>query len=151
LLIEDYFQQIQFLIESSSIVQLFNLERDKRGMYEGFIRGKLNFKDNSLLHFREFVYVEISIDRKMYSYQYMNSENNLIFRYDNTEHHQKLNLSTFPHHKHDGSEDNVVTSDAPFLNDVLKEVEKISGLLNYTKSGFHTPLTLYAVFNLEFS
>ncbi|AUB41957.1 hypothetical protein COO91_08048 [Nostoc flagelliforme CCNUN1] len=28
----------------------------------------------------------------------MNSENNLIFRYDNTEHHRKLNLTTFPHH-----------------------------------------------------
>ncbi|WP_263983390.1 toxin-antitoxin system TumE family protein [Nostoc flagelliforme] len=51
-----------------------------------------------MLHLREFVYVEISPDRKMYSYQYMNSENNLIFRYDNTEHHRKLNLTTFPHH-----------------------------------------------------
>jgi len=78
-----------------------------------------------LLHLREFVYVEISIDRKMYSYQYMNSENKLIFRYDNTEHHRKLNLPTFPHHKHDGSEDN--ESDAPFLNEVLNEVKKILG------------------------
>jgi hypothetical protein len=125
LLIEEYFQQIQILIESYSIVQLFNLERDKRGMYEGFIRGKIEFNDNSLLHFREFVYVEIYLDRKMYSYQYMDSGNNLIFRYDNTEHHRKLNLSTFPHHKHDGSEDNIITSDAPLLAEVLKEVEKI--------------------------
>ena len=61
----------------------------------------------------------------MYSYQDLNSENNLIFRYDNTEHHQKLNLPTFPHHKHDGSENNVVKSDAPFLAEVLKEVEQI--------------------------
>ncbi len=61
----------------------------------------------------------------MYSYQYMDTENNLIFRYDNTEHHRKLNLPTFPHHKHDGREDNVVSSDAPFLADVLKEIEKI--------------------------
>jgi hypothetical protein len=127
LLIEDYFQQIQILIESSQIVQSFNIESERRGMYEGFIRGKLQFQDNSLLHLREFVYVEISIDRKMYSYQYMNSDNNLIFRYDNTEHHRKLNLSTFPHHKHDGSEDNVVKSDAPFLAEILKEIEKILG------------------------
>ncbi|MEQ8466064.1 toxin-antitoxin system TumE family protein [Coleofasciculus sp. E1-EBD-02] len=125
MLIEEYFQQIKLLIESSSIVQLFNLERDKRGIYEGFIRGKIDFNDNSLLHFREFVYVEIYLNRKMYSYQYMDSVNNLIFRYDNTEHHRKLNLSTFPHHKHDGSEDNVITSDAPLLAEVLKEVEKI--------------------------
>lgn len=68
MLIEDYFQQIQLLIESSEIVQLFNIESDKRGMYEGLLRGKLDFQDNSWLHFREFVYVEIFIDRKMYSY-----------------------------------------------------------------------------------
>ncbi len=77
-MIEDYFQQIQILIESSELVQLFKIEEDKRGLYEGFIKGKINFKDDSLLHFREFVYVEISIDRKMYSYQYMDSNNNLI-------------------------------------------------------------------------
>ncbi|MBD2577174.1 DUF6516 family protein [Oscillatoria sp. FACHB-1406] len=55
----------------------------------------------------------------------IDSENNLIFRYDNTEHHRKLNLPTFPHHKHDRSEDNVIGSDAPFLIDVLKEIENI--------------------------
>ncbi|MBD2511589.1 hypothetical protein H6G91_30830 [Nostoc muscorum FACHB-395] len=125
MLIEDYFQEIRLLIESSEIVKIFHIENEKRGMYEGFIRAKLEFKDNSLLHLREFVYVEISLDRKMYSYQYMNSENNLIFRYDNTEHHRKLNLITFPHHKHDGSEDNIVKSDAPFLAEILKEIEKI--------------------------
>ncbi len=125
MLIEDYFQQIQLLIESSGIVQIFNVESDKRGMYEGFIRGKLVFHDNSLMHFREFVYFEISIDRKMYSYQYMDSKNNLIFRYDNAEHHRKLNLPTFPHHKHDRSEDNVIKSNAPFLAEVLKEVKII--------------------------
>jgi hypothetical protein len=127
LLIEDYFQEIQLLIESSEIVKIFYVETEKRGMYEGFIRAKLEFKDNSLLHLREFVYVEISPDRKMYSYQYMNSENHLIFRYDNTEHHRKLNLPTFPDHKHDGSEDNIVKSDAPFLAEILKEIEKILG------------------------
>jgi hypothetical protein len=76
---------------------------------------------------REFVYVEIIIDRKMYSCQYMNANNNLVFRYDNTEHHKKLNLSTFPHHKHDGSEYNVVESNCPFLAEILKEIEEIVG------------------------
>ena len=96
-------------------------------MYEGFIRGKIDFRNNSLLHLREFVYVEISINRKIYSYQYMISKNLLIFRYDNTEHHRQLNLSTFPHHKHDRSEDNVVESEAPFLVDVLTEIEYLLG------------------------
>ncbi len=126
MLIELYFQSVQNLIESCKIVELFNLDCEKRGLYEGFIRGTINFKDNSILHLREFVYVEITTDRKMYSYQYIDAENNLIFRYDNTEHHRKLNLHNFPHHKHDGKEDNVVSSDAPFLADVLKEIETLS-------------------------
>jgi len=125
LLIETYVNQIRNLIEASEAVDVFKIDFDKRGRYEGFIRGKINFTDNSLLHFREFIYVEIIIDRKMYSYQYINSAQTLIFRYDNTEHHRKLNLPNFPHHKHDGSEDNVVNSEAPFLADVLKEIQTI--------------------------
>jgi Family of unknown function (DUF6516) len=125
LLIELYFQQVRDLIESYEILESFHLDCEKRGFYEGFIRGQINLKYNSLLHLREFVYVEIAIDRKMYSYQYMDADNNLVFRYDNTEHHRKLNLPNFPHHKHDGSENHVVSSDAPFLADVLEEIERI--------------------------
>ncbi len=124
MLIEAYFNQIRDLIEASEFVDVFKIDFDQRGRYEGFIIGTINFTDNSLLHFREFIYVEINIDRKMV-YQYINSEQTLIFRYDNTEHHRKLNLPNFPHHKHDGSEENVVNSEAPFLADVLKEIQII--------------------------
>ena len=65
MLIEVYFQQIRDLIESSEIVESFNLDFEKRGLYEGFIRGQIKLKYNSILHLREFVYVEIAIDRKM--------------------------------------------------------------------------------------
>jgi hypothetical protein len=125
LLIEIYFQEVQNLIESCKNVDFFNLDCEKRGLYEGFIRGKIEYKNDSVLHLREFVYVEIDVDRKMYSYQYMNAQNDLIFRYDNTEHHRKLNLSNFPHHKHDGSEGNVISSNSPSLADVLKEIEML--------------------------
>ena len=128
-MIENYFKRVKLLIQSSQIVASYEIEEDKRGLYEGLIKGKINLKDKSLLHFREFVYVEIAIDRKMYSYQYMDDQNNLIFRYDNTEHHRKLNLSTFPHHKHDGSEQNVVISNAPFLVQVLKEIQLLMNKL----------------------
>jgi hypothetical protein len=71
LLIEVDFQQVRDLIESCEIVESFNLEFETRGLYEGFIRGQINLKYNSLLHLRQFVYVEIAIDGKMYSYQYI--------------------------------------------------------------------------------
>ena len=49
----------------------------------------------------------------------------LIFRYDNTGHHKKLVLSTYPHHKHLGRDDNVVPSDPMDLTDVFQEIESM--------------------------
>lgn len=54
----------------------------------------------------------------------MDEKNQLVFRYDNAPHHQKLNLYSFPDHKHDGSEDNITASNAPNLSDVLREIFK---------------------------
>jgi hypothetical protein len=107
------------------VIISYEINSDKRGLYEGFIKGKIIFIDQSYLHVREFVDVEIMIERQMYSYQYMNAEHSLIFRYDNTEHHRKLNLPNFPHHKHDGYENNVINSNAPFLKDVIIEITKL--------------------------
>ena len=123
--IESYFQQIQKTIEAYPVIQLSNVTYEKRGTDEGFIRGELYFVDGSTLHLREFVDVEITGDRLMYVYQYMDSSDKIVFRYDNTGHHKKLGLSTYPHHKHEGSEDNIVLSEAPDLAIVLKEIESL--------------------------
>ena len=123
--IEVYFQQMRNLIESCPVIQASNVAYDKRGTYEGFVRGELYFEDSSILHLREFVDVETTVDRLLYVYQYMDTTKALVFRYDDTGHHKKLNLSTYPHHKHEGSEDNIVASPAPFLLAVLNEVEKL--------------------------
>ena len=127
MLIETYFQQLRALIENCTVVQSFNLLPEKRDSHEGFILGTIYFVDGSFLHLREFVYVETTIERGMYSYHYMDASNNLIFRYDNTRHHKKLNLPNYPHHKHDGSEDNVISSNAPMLADVLNEISRLLG------------------------
>jgi hypothetical protein len=123
--IEAYFQQVRDVIEACPVVQSSNITYDKRSTYEGFIRGELYLVDGSALHLREFVDVETTIDRLMYVYQYMDATKTLVFRYDNTGHHKKLNLPTYPHHKHEGSEDNLVASPAPVLATVLNEVERL--------------------------
>jgi len=51
-------------------------------------------------------------------------------RYTNTGHHKDLNLSTFPHHKHEGSKDNVVISSAPDLATVLDEIGQLIHLFS---------------------
>lgn len=121
--IEDYFRQIQKIVESSPVVQLSNITYEKRGTHEGFVQCRLTFVDSSTLYLREFIDVEITEDRLMYVYQYMDSSNKIVFRYDNSGHHKKLGLSTYPHHKHEGSEDNVVPSAAPDLVTILQEIE----------------------------
>ena len=123
--IEVYFRQIEKIIDACPVIQLLNVTYEKRGTHEGFIRGELYFVDGSALYLREFVDVEITADRLTYAYQFMDSSKNLVFRYDNTGHHKKLGLSTYPHHKHDGGEDNVIPSAAPDLATVLQEIESL--------------------------
>ena len=121
--IEAYFQQLRELIDACPVVQSHSLTYDKRGTHEGFVRGEISFVDGSILHLREFVDVEITVERLLYVYQYMDSGQRLRFRYDNTGHHKRLNLPTYPHHKHEGAEERVVPSRAPDLTAVLSEVE----------------------------
>lgn len=123
--IEAYFQQLRDAIATCRVLQTSNVTYDKRGTHEGFLRGELYFIDRSVLHFREAVDTELTIDRLMYTYQYMTATKALVFRYDNTGHHKRSNLSTYPHHKHDGSEENVIASPAPALIAVLHEVESL--------------------------
>ena len=123
--IEEYFRQIQKIIDSCFVIQSSKTMFDKRSTYEGFIRGDLYLLDGSILHLREFVDVESIEDRLMYVYRYISSSKELIFRYDNTGHHRKLYLPTYPHHKHQGIEDNVVPATAPVLASVLEEISSI--------------------------
>lgn len=124
-MIDNYFERIRSILANSPIIQNFELETEKRTETLGFIRGNVYFHDGSLLHIREFVDVEIAIERGKYTYQYMSSQGNLIFRYDNAPHHQKLNIPTFPHHKYDRHEDNIIASEAPLLETVCQEMEQI--------------------------
>jgi uncharacterized protein DUF6516 len=121
--IEAYFQQIQVALAACRVLQTSSVTYEKRGTSEGLIRGELFFVDGSLLHFREVVDVEVTADRLMYTYHYMTVTKALIFRYDNTGHHKKLNLPTYPHHKHIGDEGNVVAAPVADLLTVLREVE----------------------------
>jgi hypothetical protein len=123
--IETYFQDIRRIIEVCPVTQSYDVRFDKRGTHEGFIKGEIYLVDGSTLHVREFVDVETVVERLMYVYQYMSPTENLIFRYDNTGHHRELNLSTYPHHKHEGDENHVVASSAPNLDAVLEEIEPL--------------------------
>lgn len=123
--IDIYFQNVHEAIDACPVVQSSNITYDTRSTHTGFIHGEIYFVDGSVLHLREFVDVETTPDRLTYVYQYMAPVRQLVFRYDNTGHHRTLNLPTYPHHKHEGSEDNVVASPAPDLVAVLSQIETL--------------------------
>ena len=120
--IEIYFQQVREALDACLVVQASNVTYDTRSTHTAFIHGEIYFVDGSILHLREFVDVETTPYRLAYVYQYLAPVQQLVFRYDNTGHHRRLNLPTYPHHKHEGSADNVVASPAPDLVAVLSEI-----------------------------
>lgn len=122
-MIENYFRQIDDLIAQTPIISASSITYDKRSSYIGFIRARLYFVDGAVLHFREFVNVQHDIERYMYVYQYQKADGTLVFRYDNTPHFP--NLFNFPHHKHIGSEVNVLEASPPDLKSVLVEIHNL--------------------------
>ncbi len=121
--IEAYFEWVKNLVDDCPFVQSSSLTYEKRSTYEGFVHGELFFVDDSVLHLREYVDVEATIERLMYVYHYVNGRQKFQFRYDDTGHHRDSNLATYPHHKHAGSEKKVLPSSAPDLNAVLEEIQ----------------------------
>jgi hypothetical protein len=122
-LIEDYFRLVETLLADTTILHSSSVTYDKRSTSIGFIRGVMYFLDGSQLHIREFVNVEHGVERYMYAYHYQRPEGVLVFRYDNTPHFSAL--PTFPHHKHEHSEANVVAASPPDLQTILSEIHPL--------------------------
>jgi hypothetical protein len=57
---------------------------------------------------------------RYYSFQYMDSESECVFRYDNAAHYR--NLPHFPHHKHEGSDERVTPSEQPSIRRIRDEI-----------------------------
>lgn len=101
------------------------LDEDSFILSSKFIKASLKFYDGSLLEFYESWDVrEGEVHRIRYSYHYQDSDEALVFRYDNAPHFR--NIITYPHHKHIGGEkERVVPSSPPDLDTVLREIEQI--------------------------
>ena len=124
-MIEQYFQSLLDLLASLPFVESPDVNLEKRGELVGFIRGEVGFNNGSVLFFRELIDLRLPLHKVMYAYHYQKADGVLIFRYDNTAHHKSI--PSFPHHKHlkDGD---VVSSDVPTLEFVLREIENLVGL-----------------------
>jgi len=89
--------------------------------YNGLLRCRVVFWDNSYLDIYEVVSTELGYPvRLSYAYTYLR-EGQRVFRYDNAPHHPEI--VTHPHHKHVGPQDRLAPADQPSLSQVLAEVE----------------------------
>ena len=123
--VQTYFEKIRRTIEKYGLVSSSSLVLEERSPRLGYVRGEIKLIDKSILHFREFIDLTKKKFKDDYSYQYQKRDASLIFRYDNAPHHPEI--KSFPHHKHQCSEETVVTCQEPDLNSVLLEIEIIIG------------------------
>lgn len=122
--INDYIFNLESLINSSAIVSSFNLNIDIKTTDIAFISGRIEFRNSSILDFKEFIEsVKTGIEKYKYAYNFRKGSVN-IFRYDNAPDPNAKRVRTFPYHKHlQGGK--IVESRQMELKDILEEIEKI--------------------------
>lgn len=121
-MIEQYFQSLLDLIASLPFIEKPQINLEKRAEIAGFIRGEIEFKDGSLLYFRELIDLRLPLRQIMYAYHYQRADGSMLFRYDNTAHH--MNVTSFPHHRHT-DKGKIISATPPTLESVLREIESL--------------------------
>lgn len=121
-MIETYFEQLEEIINHSSLILRSDLEKIKFDDFSGIIRGRLHF-DKGILDFIDVLTTKNNpmYIKKKYKYHFMNAEGDLIFRYDNVPHHPEL--KSFPHHKH--TQDKIFDAVEPSLILILTEIKNL--------------------------
>ena len=117
-MIESYFEHFEKTIQDFPCIRSYILSKKVYNAKQGFIKGVLQFEDDTQLEFLEVKDMDV-IEKIKYRYQYMQKDHAMIFRYDNAPHHS--HLQTFPHHKH-VDEAQVKESREATLDKVLLEV-----------------------------
>lgn len=95
----EYYSHIEAIIKDCPIISHFSINVDEIDTRTGYLKGKLELIDGSVLHFIEYVEIQDNIvNRLKYKYQWQSETGDLISRWDNVPHHQEID--TFPYHIH---------------------------------------------------
>lgn len=119
--INDYIVELESFINSFSVISAYNLTIDRKTEDIAFISGSIEFRDGSVLDFKEFCEsTEHGIEKYKYAYNYR-VHSDILFRYDNAPDPNAKGLKTFPNHKH--LKDKIIESKQVDLKDVVEEIE----------------------------
>ncbi len=123
-MLETYFAEFEAAIRDFPYTISYSLQKKFYSNSQGFIKGKALLQDESVLEFVEVKDAD-SAGKLKYRYHYRRKDDNFVFRYDNAPHHP--GLPTFPNHKHDAGEHNIIACEEPELLDVLLEIKLLLG------------------------
>ena len=117
--VESYLEEVNDYLIDHPQVDTFRIITERIQVGSTYIRVRLTLVNGSFLHFTEYREADVNGELQLitYSYQWMNSENVLLTRWDNAEHYPKL--PNFPHHLHNGDEKNVLPGEPMNLFKVL--------------------------------
>ncbi len=113
-----YLSVTKALIVAHPQVMQFTVVREEAQGNLGLLRYRLTLRDGSFLElFERFQVQEEHVQVTKYSLHWQDAGGQLRKRWDNVAHYPEL--ATFPHHLHDGAEDNVHPSEPIRIEDVL--------------------------------
>lgn len=103
----DYIERIRALIISNQQVVSWAIAREETQGDRGMFRYRLTLQDGTFLElFEFFIVTEAEVQVTKYSFHWQNSDGQLRKRWDNAPHHREI--STYPNHVHDKTEENVL-------------------------------------------
>lgn len=121
----DYLTHIKALIVLNPKVVNWTVVREEVQGDRGLLRYRLTLKDGSLLEMFEFFQIastEVMVTK--YRFHWQSADGQLRKRWDNAAHHQEI--ATYPHHVHDGTEDNVLPCEAMNVEKVLSIIATLT-------------------------
>jgi hypothetical protein len=111
---------IEAKLSDSAVVVTYDLVEAQSSAHTSYLEGSVTFTNNARLIFFEFWrQTNSGLERDKYRYHLMNSQGQLVFRYDNAPHHPQI--ATFPDHKH--TPNGLLESVAPDFAALFEEVE----------------------------
>ena len=114
----DLFRNALEKFEKYGYADIVEIKQEIRANKQAILIAKVVLIDNSNLYIREYIDAKYGIDRVSYAYQYQNSADQLIFRYDNAVHRPALG---FKDHKH-SNDGKIYEAALPDIFDLVDEI-----------------------------
>ncbi len=122
----DYLGHIKALIVLNRQVMHWKVVREEAQGDVGLFRYQLTLRDGSLLEmFERFDIAGEKLQVRRYSFHWQSADGELRRRWDNAPHHPEM--STHPHHVHEGADANVLAHRAVSAEEVLAIIAAEAG------------------------